>query len=87
MQPVVAAAPRVFRGVSDRRAAVNAMTRDVKLLLAIGGLALVAGLGWVVLGPNPAPYPAVLGYADGGPPPAPRPTPLPRPPFKMPWWK
>ena len=82
-----AAAPRVARGGGDRRAALAAMTGDVKLLLAVSALVLLAGLGWLVFGPRPAPYPAVLGYVDAGPP---TPTQLAarrQPPFKLPWWK
>ncbi len=87
MQPGPAAAPRLTHWTSDRRAALAAMTTDVKLLLGVGALVIILGLGWLTFGPRPLPYPAVLGYADGGPPPAPRPTPPPQPPFKLPWWK
>jgi hypothetical protein len=82
--PPVVAAPRVARGPSDRREALNAMTTDVKLLLAVSALVLVAGLGWLAFAPPREPYPAVLGYVDSGPPKLPAP---PRPPFKLPWWK
>lgn len=77
--------PRI--SASDRREALDAMTGDVKLLLGLGALVLVAGMGYLVFGPRPAPMPAVLGYMDAGPPPVPRPTPSPKPPFKLPWWK
>lgn len=86
-QPELARAPRVARGVSDRREALDAMTGDVKLLLALGALVLVAGLGWLVFGPRQAPYPAVLGYMDGGPPKALGKAGPQHPPFKLPWWK
>jgi hypothetical protein len=87
VSPQAPGVPRRARGTSDRRAALDAMTGDVKLLLAVGALALVAGLGWLVFGPQPEPYPAVLGFVDAGPPRGLRPTPPPRPPFKLPWWK
>ena len=45
-QPPAAAAPRVARGPSDRRAALNAMTGDVKVLLVVGRARVVAG-GWL----------------------------------------
>jgi hypothetical protein len=83
--PPAAARPRVARGLSDRRAAMNAMTGDVKLLLAASALVLVAGLGWLAFGPRrDEPYPAVLGYVDAGPPKSARAA---EPPFKLPWWK
>ena len=86
-QPEPAPAPRAARAASDRREALNAMTPDVKLLLAVSLLVIVAGLGWLAFGPRAEPYPAVLGYVDAGPPKAPpRPGPQ-RPPFKLPWWK
>jgi len=67
---------------------VGAMTRDVKILVGVGALVLVAGLGWMVFGPRLASdVPPVLGYVDQGAPPAPKRTPPPRPPFKLPWWK
>jgi hypothetical protein len=87
VRPQVAAAPRVARGTSDRQAALNAMTGDVKLLLALSALVLVAGLGWLVFGPRTEPYPAVLGYVDGGPPKATPKSGHQQPPFKLPWWK
>ncbi len=87
-QPLVAAAaPRVARGARDRREALDAMTTDVKLLLAMAALVLVAGLGWLAFGPSRPSYPAVLGHVDAGPPPVAGPTPVPLPPFKLPWWK
>ncbi len=86
-QPQLAAGPRVGRATSDRQAALNAMTGDVKLLLAVSALVLVAGLGWLVFGPRSEPYPAVLGYVDAGPPKAARATGFQQPPFKLPWWK
>jgi len=86
-QPQLAAPPRVARGTSDRQAALNAMTPDVKLLLAVSAFVLVAGLGWLVFGPRTEPYPAVLGYMDAGPPKAPPKAGYPHPPFKLPWWK
>lgn len=61
------------------------MTADVKLLLAVAGLVLVAGLAFALLGPRPEPYPSVLGYVDAGPP---KPPPGPQEPaFALPWWK
>jgi hypothetical protein len=86
-QPREAAAPRVVRGLSDRRAAISAMSGDVKLLLATSGLVFVLGLGWLAFGPRSKPYPAVLGYVDAGPPTAAQVTGLRHPPFKLPWWK
>jgi hypothetical protein len=62
------------------------MGTDVKLLLAMGALVLVAGLGFSIFGPVPPRYPAVLGYVDAGPPPAKDATAT-QPPFKLPWWK
>lgn len=85
--PAPVAARRPASGASDGRAAVDAMTTDVKLLVGALALVLVAGLGWLLFGPRTRPYPAVLGYVDAGPPPAPRPSPRPTPPFPMPWWK
>ena len=86
--PPVVTAPRVARGTSDRREALNAMTTDVKVLLAVSALVLVAGLGWLAFGPRrELHYPAVLGYVDSGPPKAPATPAPPRPPFKLPWWK
>ena len=76
-----------FVSARDRQEAVAAMTGDVKLLLAGCALALVAGLGFMVFGPNPKPVPAVLGYVDAPPPPRATPTPEPKPPFKLPWWR
>jgi len=87
VQPRVAAAPRVARGLSDRQAALHAMTGDVKLLLGLSALVVVAGLFWLGFGPRTEPYPAVLGYVDAGPPKPTRPTGPERPPFKLPWWK
>jgi hypothetical protein len=82
------AAPRRARvSAGDRQEAIDAMTGDVKVLLAVGGLALVVGLGYLAFGPKPDPVPAVLGYVDAGPPPVARPKPSPTPPFKLPWWK
>jgi hypothetical protein len=76
------------RGLVDRREAVAAMTGDVRVLAVAGAIVLVAGLGWLVLGPSrPASIPAILGHVDQGPPTVPKPTPSPRPPFKLPWWK
>jgi hypothetical protein len=64
------------------------MPADVKALVALGALVLVAGLGWLVFGPSPPPRtPAVLGYVDAGAPPPPAPTPRPEPPFRLPWWR
>jgi len=78
---------RARRGTSDRQEALDAMTTDVKLLLAVGALVLVAGLGWMVFGPRPEPYPSVLGYVDATPPKPPaKPGPQ-APPFALPWWK
>ena len=86
-QPQVAAPPRVARGTSDRQAALKAMTSDVKLLLGVSALVLVAGLGWLAFGPRTEPYPSVLGYVDAGPPKSSRTSGRPQPPFKLPWWK
>jgi hypothetical protein len=86
-QPEAARAPRVSRSASDGRELLDAMTGDVKLLLAIGALVMVAGLGWLVFGPRQQPYPAVLGYVDAGPPKPPPPVGFRQPPFKLPWWK
>jgi hypothetical protein len=85
--PPAAARPRVARGASDRQAAVNAMTGDVKLLLGLSAIVVVAGLGWLALGSRPEPYPALLGYVDAGPPKAPLASGYTEPPFKLPWWK
>jgi hypothetical protein len=65
----------------------SALPGDVRGLVAGFLLVVLAGLGWLVFGPRPAPITPVLGYVDAGPPPAPRPTPSPTPPFKLPWWK
>ena len=86
--PVRLPEPRRTAGAGMRTEIVNAMTRDVKLLLGVGTLVLLAGVGWLVFGPRTRPtVPPVLGWVDQGPPPAPKPTPVPRPPFKLPWWK
>lgn len=82
--PVPAGSPR---RAGARAEALAAMTRDVKVLLGACALVTVAGLGWLVFGPSPRSTVPVLGYVDQGAPPAPKPTPLPRPPFKLPWWK
>jgi hypothetical protein len=83
--PVRPAGPR---RASDRAEAVAAMTGEVKVLLVAGAVVVVAGLGWLVLGPSrPTRTLPVLGYVDQGPPLATKPTPPPRPPFKLPWWK
>jgi hypothetical protein len=72
----------------DRRELTSAMTGDVKALLVVGVMVVVAGLGWLALVPSrPIPTPAILGTVDQGPPPVPKPTPPPRPPFRLPWWK
>jgi hypothetical protein len=63
------------------------MGADIKLLLAMGALVLLAGLGYLLFGPRPEPYPAVLGYVDSGPPKVARSSGPTRPPFKLPWWK
>ena len=63
------------------------MGTDVKLLLATGALVLVAGLGYLTFGPRATPYPAVLGYVDGGSPKSSRQAGPAHPPFKLPWWK
>lgn len=86
-QPAAAPARRAARGAGLRQEAFNAMSADVKLLLATGALVLLAGLGYLLFGPRPTPYPAVLGYVDSGPPKAARPSGPTRPPFKLPWWK
>ena len=77
--------PRI--SASDRQEAIDAMTADVKVLLAVGALVLVGGFGYLFFGPKQAPMPAVLGFVDAGPPPVVRPRPSPTPPFKLPWWK
>lgn len=86
-QPAVAPARRAARGASLRQEALAAMGADIKLLLAMAALVLLAGLGSVFFGPRPTPYPAVLGYVDSGPPKTVRPSGPTRPPFKLPWWK
>ena len=64
------------------------MGTDVKLLLAMGALVIVAGLGYLAFGPRTAtPIPPVLGYVDAGPPEVPKDTGPPTPPFKLPWWR
>jgi hypothetical protein len=82
-----AAAPRPARGRSARDEAFKAMGGDVKALLATGALVLLAGLGYLVFGPQPTPPPAVLGFVDAGPPKAAPKARKPQPPFKLPWWK
>jgi hypothetical protein len=87
-RPAAAArAVRPRRGTSDRQEALAAMTGDVKLLLAVTGLVLVAGLVWLAFGPRPKPVPPVLGYVDAGPPKIVQKTEPVVPPFKLPWWK
>lgn len=68
---------------------VNAgpMPTDVRLMLLGVVVVAVAGLGWSIFGPPPAPVAPVLGFVDAGPPPAVEATPPPTPPFKLPWWK
>lgn len=85
-EPQAAAPPRTVRTTSERREALDAMTTDVKVLLALGALTLLLGLGWLAFAPRPAPPPAVLGWVDSGPPKAPATAPQ-KPPFKLPWWK
>ena len=82
---IVAAQPRP--GADIPRVSVGPLPRDVKLML--GGLAVVVvvAVGWLILGPQPAPIVPVLGFVDAGPPPTTKPTPPPPPPFKLPWWK
>jgi hypothetical protein len=79
--------PQRARGVSDRRAAINAMSKDVRILLGAGVLVIVAGLGWLAFGPRPARVMPVLGFVDAGPPKVPRAVDPTRPAFKLPWWK
>jgi hypothetical protein len=81
------AAPRPARGSSDRRAAVDAMTSDVKMLVGAGALVMILGLGWMVFGPAPLPPAPVLGSADPGPPKRPKAEARSQPAFKLPWWK
>jgi hypothetical protein len=84
----VPARPRPPRVPAGRREIVAAMPRDVKTLLVVGALVVVAGLAWLLVAPPlPPAAPAVLGYVDASPPPPPRKTPPPEPPFKLPWWK
>jgi len=79
-----AAAPRPRAPVARPR--LPPLPADVKAFVVGAALVLVAGLFWLVLGPSrPAAVPAILGYADAGPPPV-RSTAA-RPPFKLPWWK
>ena len=79
--------PRRTRQVSPGRF-FAALPRDIKALVVGSALVMVAGLGWMVLGPRrPSSTPALLGWVDPGPPPVPKPTPTPRPPLKLPWWK
>jgi hypothetical protein len=63
------------------------MPSDVRLMLIGVAVVMVAGLGWLVFGPPPAPITPVLGFVDAGPPPAVKATPPPTPPFKLPWWQ
>jgi hypothetical protein len=80
--------PRQSRVPAGRREILAAMPRDVKALLVVAALVMVAGLGWLAFAPSAPPTaPAVLGYVDARPTPVPKPTPTPRPPFKLPWWK
>jgi hypothetical protein len=83
--PAPAARARPAR--SDRREALDAMTGDVKLLLAVCALVLLSGFGYLIFGPRPQPMPSVLGYVDTPPPPVIRHHEPPGPPFKLPWWK
>jgi hypothetical protein len=71
-----------------RAEVLSAMTRDVKVLLGVGALAIVSGLGYLVFGPSRTlSTPPMLGWVDQRPPPAPNPPPRLQPPFKLPWWK
>jgi hypothetical protein len=71
-----------------QRLALPPLPRDVRGLLVASAIVMAGGLGWLVLGPRrPAAIPAVLGHVDGGAPPVAKPTPVPRPPFRLPWWK
>jgi len=83
------AAERIPRPRARRpRFALPPLPGDVRALLVASAFVVVAGLGWLVLGPHrPEAIPAVLGHVDAGAPPVPKPTPPPRPPFKLPWWK
>jgi hypothetical protein len=68
------------------------MPSDVRALLVVATVAVVAGLGWAAFGPEPPNTTVpVLGYVDPRPPEraaAGRAAPTPaRPPFKLPWWK
>jgi len=86
-EPQAAAAPpRARRATSEGREVLDAMTTDVKLLLALGAFTLLLGLGWLAFGPRPSQPPPVLGWVDSGPP-KPPPTAPRKPPFKLPWWK
>jgi hypothetical protein len=84
-----APAPPVARPVAARepRLRWSSLPGDVRALVAGIALVALAGMGWLLFGPPPAPIAPVLGYVDHGPPPVPRPTPRPAPPFKLPWWK
>lgn len=83
----LAAAAPARPGPVAPRARRPPLPADVKALIAGSVIALLAGLGWLVLGPSrPVTTPAVLGHVDAGPPPV-RPSPSPTPPFKLPWWR
>ena len=82
-----AAPTRLTRGTSDSRAAVAAMTSDVKMLVGASALVIILGLGFMVFGPAPVPPAPVLGSADPGPPKRPKAEANLKPAFKLPWWK
>jgi len=88
-EAAAAPVPRVARRAagSEPRLTWGSLPGDVRALVVGIAIVMLAGMGWLLFGPAPAPIAPVLGYVDAGPPPAPRPTPRPTPAFKLPWWK
>lgn len=86
-QAELAVARRPRPGARLPRVAAGPLPSDVRAMLIGVGVVAVAAGAWLVFGPRPAPIQPVLGFVDAGPPPAVKPTPLPSPPFELPWWK
>jgi hypothetical protein len=65
---------QVFRGTRRN----EPMPGDLKAVLVLTAVALIGGVVFAVLGPRPAPMPALLGWMDTAPHPSPSPSAPPR---------